>query len=798
MMGTRHDPGLVPRAIQQLFTLVDQRPDTLFHIQCSFVELHMNQFMDLLDPDNDPRLRRKHLPGWKPRRIDIREDCSSGSVFLVGSETLQTVVTSYEEAIGLVERGHRTRTVASTCSNSKSSRSHAIITFQVESRDAANKEAAVTVGKLHMVDLAGSERLSKSLAEGETKKETMSINSSLTALGDVLSALSSQKGGLIPYRNNKLTRFLQDSLGGNSKTFFVINVQPAVSHWRETMMSLQYGQRAKLIRNCVSVNRDLVGSSDLQALNTEIENLKNRLAQRTQQYEEIRKQQSLVGRENKELKERLEALSRLNMEEKEALEHQMHAVIHSKEGEMAEQKHAFLSLQAYLDERVKKTHDLKVKLALEEGELEELRQKHKSQQHEITRLKAEKKVALQRNQKLLKKLETVRLLWEEDRNNIRTQVLNLETQLQQERMQILELRQQLDLAKNSKVAEKENEEEKDTTITEAELELKKQKRLAKDAQQKVRIVLSELEKQKNLTQEQDQLLEEQCARITELEKELKQRGAESKTDKRTIQQLQKEIELLQQQQSNQKSNGFEEEREEEETVVAKKRTSRKRRTIDEDDYVGEGEEKKGTKKKSNKTNATSGRARKRSKKQEQQEEQIEEEKEKEVEDAATTTTKKKQQRSNTSNGPKRLRGKRQLISETEFIDNEASLEPSNSSSSTQTQTNKPSPTNNTTNKKSFFASSASATRFGGLTTPSSSSASSSSAASVLMSGMMGPMTRALLKKRGSRPLSSVNSNKTGSLSGASSSISELVKVGQFRPPQLINNNNKLKEKENVF
>jgi kinesin family protein 3/17 len=172
--------------------------------------------------------------------------------------------------------------------NEASSRSHSILSFYIESRESKTSSqgtAPVHLGKLHLVDLAGSERLNKSGtylhsffttspiqsrffrslmycvgAEGINQKEAQNINSSLTALGDVLAALSSKNyNGPIPYRNSKLTRLLQDSLGGNSKTFFIVNIDPATHNYQETMMSLMYGQRAKKIKNITMLNKDVTG-----------------------------------------------------------------------------------------------------------------------------------------------------------------------------------------------------------------------------------------------------------------------------------------------------------------------------------------------------------------------------------------------------------------------------------------------------------------------------------------------------------------------------------------------------------
>jgi hypothetical protein len=180
------------------------------------------------------------------------------------------------------------------------------LTFHVESRvvnpvgtDGVSK-AEMRIGKIHLVDLAGSERLAISGAEGETLVETKSINSSLAALGDVLSALSrnasiqsqqqkalKQGGKLdisfdrqppalvpVPYRNSKLTHLLKDSLGGNSKTIMITNIRQASEYYQQTAISLMYAARAKKVRNRSTINRNVIGDSGIYAVNTEFERLK--------------------------------------------------------------------------------------------------------------------------------------------------------------------------------------------------------------------------------------------------------------------------------------------------------------------------------------------------------------------------------------------------------------------------------------------------------------------------------------------------------------------------------------------
>merc|ERR1712088_961342 len=141
--------------------------------------------------------------------------------------------------------------------NLNSSRSHSILTITIETMDSGpDNKQRIRVGHLHMVDLAGSERQSKTGATGQTLEEATKINLSLSTLGNVISALVDGKSSFIPYRNSKLTRLLQDSLGGNSKTLMIANIGPSSYNADETLGTLRYANRAKNIKNRATVNED--------------------------------------------------------------------------------------------------------------------------------------------------------------------------------------------------------------------------------------------------------------------------------------------------------------------------------------------------------------------------------------------------------------------------------------------------------------------------------------------------------------------------------------------------------------
>ena len=168
----------------------------------------------------------------------------------------------------LFESGNAMRHVGATKMNSESSRSHSIFAIMVEVYHKATKKTSF--GKLSLIDLAGSERAGKTGATKEQLKEAMSINKSLSALGDVFNALSSGEK-FIPYRNNKLTQLMQDSLGGNAKTLMFVNLSPADYNSDETAGSLTYASRAKEITNDAKKSND---SQEISKLKKEIKRLK--------------------------------------------------------------------------------------------------------------------------------------------------------------------------------------------------------------------------------------------------------------------------------------------------------------------------------------------------------------------------------------------------------------------------------------------------------------------------------------------------------------------------------------------
>ncbi|XP_048128537.1 kinesin-like protein KIN-14E isoform X2 [Rhodamnia argentea] len=236
--GSDSNPGLTPRATTELFKILKRDSNKFsFSLKAYMVELYQDTLVDLLLPKNAKRLK-----------LDIKKD-SKGMVS-VDNVTIVSIST-IDELRSIIQRGSERRHTSGTQMNEESSRSHLILSIVIESTNLQTQYVAR--GKLSFVDLAGSERIKKSGSSGSQLKEAQSINKSLSALGDVISALSSSSQH-IPYRNHKLTMLMSDSLGGNAKTLMFVNVSPAESNLDETYNSLMYASRVRSIVNDPSKN----------------------------------------------------------------------------------------------------------------------------------------------------------------------------------------------------------------------------------------------------------------------------------------------------------------------------------------------------------------------------------------------------------------------------------------------------------------------------------------------------------------------------------------------------------------
>lgn len=263
-----NDPGIIPRVMEQIFKLKNERSDTTTEITVSFMELYMEELRDLLAP---PTLEESKRP-----IVSIRENYQ-GEVEVTG--VTEKSVHSLVEMGNCLSLGSRNRTTSSTKMNDESSRSHAIFTISIEHN---HGDDMVTTSKFHLVDLAGSERAKRTGAEGQQFDEGVTINQSLFALGNVISALGDDTkraaGHHVPYRDSKLTRLLQNSLGGNSRTMMIACVSPANDSVEETQNTLKYANRARNIKNKVVKNVD-PHKAQLAALRNQMLSMQQELLQ---------------------------------------------------------------------------------------------------------------------------------------------------------------------------------------------------------------------------------------------------------------------------------------------------------------------------------------------------------------------------------------------------------------------------------------------------------------------------------------------------------------------------------------
>nr|CAB3259095.1 kinesin-like protein KIF21A [Phallusia mammillata] len=400
--------GVIPRAMKHLFQGINSRkadatqnnlPVPEFIVSAQFMELYNEEIIDLFDTTRDPANRGRS-------NIRIHED-ASGNIYTVGVTAQQ--VSNAEETLKCLHAGALNRTTAATQMNAQSSRSHAIFTIHIKqtrvckakSGSAAStpesetppKEKEVSKSKLefetlsakfHFTDLAGSERLKRTGATGKRAKEGISINCGLLALGNVISALGdvSKKSSHVPYRDSKLTRMLQDSLGGNSRTLMIACTSPSDSDFMETLNTLKYANRARNIKNKVTANQDST-SKQIQVLRHQIASLQLELTEYktgkrivgedgVEAYNDMFQENNMLQKENENLRMKIKAMQGTIESQNQRLVDFSATLVQSKisgDGEGSEEVGNMI--KNYINE----IEDLKSKLVESEGMCSNLRRK---------------------------------------------------------------------------------------------------------------------------------------------------------------------------------------------------------------------------------------------------------------------------------------------------------------------------------------------------------------------------------------------------------------------------------------
>ncbi|KAG0048767.1 kinesin motor protein cin8 [Gryganskiella cystojenkinii] len=253
------DAGIIPRTLYQLFAILERR-ETEYTVRVSFLELYNEEIKDLLVPEDDRKA------------VKIFDNLKKQGPLVQGLE--EVAVFNATQGIEALRRGSAKRTVAATKSNDKSSRSHGIFSVTVHVKETTDDgEELLKIGKLNLVDLAGSENIARSGAEATQAKEAGRINQSLLTLGRVINSLV-ERSQHIPYRESKLTRLLEDSLGGKTKTCIIATISPARSCLEETISTLNYANRAKNIKNTPEINQKMSKKTLIKEYLMEIDRLK--------------------------------------------------------------------------------------------------------------------------------------------------------------------------------------------------------------------------------------------------------------------------------------------------------------------------------------------------------------------------------------------------------------------------------------------------------------------------------------------------------------------------------------------
>lgn len=266
MLGNEQDPGVTPRAIEQVLQHASASKTRQFHVRASYVEIYNDKIHDLQRPDRSD--------------LQIRQD-KAGRVYV---EAEETIVESLDDAMNILRVGQESRHVGQTQMNARSSRSHTVFSLLIESKDDVGTDRTIRASSLNLVDLAGSERLKSTGAQGQRAKEGAHINKSLLVLGTIINRLSKYgndpaKLGHLPYRESKLTRLLRPALGGNAKTAMLCAMTPSNMHVEETVSTLKFAERAKKIQNNASRNEIVDFRAKYKHAAMEIAVLKEKLAE---------------------------------------------------------------------------------------------------------------------------------------------------------------------------------------------------------------------------------------------------------------------------------------------------------------------------------------------------------------------------------------------------------------------------------------------------------------------------------------------------------------------------------------
>lgn len=426
MMGgtTPGEEGIIPLMNVDIFRRVDEaqraHPELKFLVTVSFLEIYNEVIKDLLNPSD--------------KLLKIREHPDMG---IYVEQLAELIVKEAADVTRLLEQGNKVRQVAATQMNERSSRSHSCFTIKIASKrceavaGGVQKETTMNA-KINLVDLAGSERASKTGATGDRLKEGAAINKSLSALGNVINMLASDKvkgkSAHVPYRDSKLTRLLQESLGGNSLTVMVAAISPADYNFDESLSTLLYANRAKSIKNATRKNED-VNEKIIRELREEIERLRQMVVRPTSAVssEGGHFSSSVAGEMTTQMEETIANLERAKQQSWEEKERLTELYEQERQNSLANEKKILGFMQTVKQEkmdimkRIKALQQRKLQLA------KQMRQRKQSYAANKTKLQSDvdtfqsasaKGIPLVDKQKLMDGIETCKTLVIADRDDM--------------------------------------------------------------------------------------------------------------------------------------------------------------------------------------------------------------------------------------------------------------------------------------------------------------------------------------------------------------------------------------------
>nr|XP_033932065.1 centromere-associated protein E-like isoform X3 [Pseudochaenichthys georgianus] len=302
MMGSDRFPGVLPMAVEDVFQTIKSCPKKEFLLRVSYMEIYNETVSDLL------------VDSWKRKPLEVRETINK-TIYV--ADLTEELVTSHAQVLAWIRKGEKNRHYGKTKMNERSSRSHTIFRMILENRERSdpasgeNADGAIIVSHLNLVDLAGSERASQTGAEGTRFKEGCNINRSLFTLGQVIKRLTDEgQKGFTNYRDSKLTRILQNSLGGNAKTVIICTITPVTLE--ETLSTLQFASTAKKMKNDPHVTEVSDEGALLKRYRNEIEDLKRQL-------HEVSSVTQTTAKEKKSLSQSLQVKDQLQTEQEDRI-----------------------------------------------------------------------------------------------------------------------------------------------------------------------------------------------------------------------------------------------------------------------------------------------------------------------------------------------------------------------------------------------------------------------------------------------------------------------------------------------